>query len=241
MAGLTSANVNQNHYEKFSYKPMRELAKYLNTYNCESQVVAHSAADIGDTGTKLAILCGQPVQLAIDSALDISSCTEGTESSWSSGSSYSIGSIVEADDGVRYRCITAHTARDGSDSDYINNEPGSSDNWARFWEDAPHTAVNASGTEITKKYEQWFMVTAKADGTLTVWEAGDQSAYGTATAECKVPLYDPKKYIPVAFWHAKNSTSATFTIGTTSTSSATHTLLQVTGPVLPHPDNWDVN
>jgi len=247
MAGLTSVNIAQNLSKKFSDKNAKAMMEYLNTRNCESQVVyfhTTSEENLISTGTKAVIFNGQPMQLTAETNMDISACTAGTETAWASGTSYSLGSVVKnGQNEDRYVCIEAHTGRDNSDSDYKSNEPGESDNWARYWEQRPHTAVNASGTEITTLCEQWFLITAIADGTLQIWEAGDESAYGTAEAECKIPWFDPKTYIPVALAHVKNASGATITIGTTDfdATNVTTTWLQLTGPVFPHPDYWDQN
>lgn len=247
--GLSLPNVGENGLrEKFSYKNMQQLMAYLSTYNCESQVLAidANAENIQTTGTKLAMFNGQPVYLAADAALDISAdTTEVSLTAWASGTSYSVGDIRENSEGKRFRCILAHTSRDGSDSDYIDNEPGKSDNWARFWEEAPHGATNAVASVIEDDEEQWFLVTAQKDGTLNVWCAGDAADISSG-AECKVPQYDAKMYCPIGFLHIKNETGADFTLGTTDLddstgSSVTTTYLQVTGPVFPHPSNWDAN
>ena len=133
---------------KFSHNSMKKMMEYMSTYNCESQAVTLSSADITDTATKAVMFNGQPTYLATDT-LDISSCTEGTLTAWATATSYSVGD-VRSNGGKRYVCVAAHTSRDDSDSDYINNEPGSSDNWAKFWEQRDHGATNASGSSITK-------------------------------------------------------------------------------------------
>jgi hypothetical protein len=243
--GFVTVNEAQNLQEKFSHKSMKSLMEYLATQNCETQALAVDGTDtdIASTGTKSVTINGQPMRLASETGLSISACTAGTETAWVTATSYSVGNVRKnGSEDTRYMCILAHTSRDNSDSDYICNEPGESDNWARFWEQRDNKAVNGSGTVITKAYEQWFLVTAIEDGTLQVWEAGDE-ATKTAGAECKVPQYDPKTYVPVGFLHIAADDSAAFTLGTTShaAASAVTTYLDTTGPIFPHPDNWDKN
>ena len=232
--------------KQFNHKAMKSVMEYLSTYNMESQQVATdgTANDITNTGAAAAWFCGQPVALAQCDPLDISECTAGTETAWASGTSYAIGGVVANSFGVRYMCILAHTSRDGSDSDYINNEPGKSDNSERYWEQRDHNAVNASGTSVTHDYDQWFLITAIIDGTMQIWEAGDEATI-VLGAECKIPQYDPKVYIPIALLHISSLLDAetAVVIGTTNLASIStiDTYIQLTGPVFPHPDNWDKN
>jgi len=244
--GINLPNVATKPSRLFSYKNMKNLMEYLSTYNMESQAVAidGNAEDIQTTGTGMAMLNGQPVILAEDAALDISACTEGTLTAWASATAYVVGDIRKNTSDMRFVCILAHTSRDGSDSDYINNEPGKSDNSARFWEQRDHSAVNASGTVITDDYEQWFLILAKKDGVISLWEAGDQ-AITTTGAECKIPQFDPKTYVAIGLLHILAAVDAgtDFTVGTTSLAEATcvDTFLNLTGPVFPNVDNWDAN
>lgn len=242
--GINLPNVATDVSKGFSHKRMKQVMEYLSTYNMESQVLAIDAntENIQTTGTAAAWINGQPCAPAQDAALDISGCTEGTLTAWATAQSYSVGDVREGADGKRYVCILAHTSRDDSDSDYINNEPGSSDNWARFWEQRDHNATNASGTSITSLYEQWFVALAKKDGVISLWEAGDEAA-STTGAECKIPQFDPKTYVAIGLLHIKNATGSAFVVGTTGldAASVTDTFIQITGPVFPHPDNWDTN
>lgn len=236
MAG-TSVNVTVNNKKKFSYKAMQELVGYLGTFNCESQVVAidSSTEDIKTTGTKAALLNGQPIIVAADTDFDLG--TEHDEedlTAWATSTAYTLGKI-RSHLGIRIRCIQAHTSSTAT-------KPFASDSWEQYWEVAPHDAESAVGASITKAYEQWFLVTAEDDGTLGVWQAGPE-VKSTTGAECKIPQYDYKKYIPIGLLHVKNATGSPFVMGTTGldTASVTDTFVQLTGPVLPHPDNWDVN
>jgi hypothetical protein len=224
--------------KNFSYKGMQELMGYLSTFNCESQTLAvdANANDIQTTGTKMMFINGQPEVCEADAALDISAdTTEVTQTAWATATAYStVGTVRWNKDGVRYRSIAAHTSS-------VNDEPGYGQNWETYWELAPHGAVNAVGATIAASYDRWFMVTAQADGTITMWLAGDAAA--TGYAKCVIPQYDHKIYCPIGFIHVANGTSSAFTVGTTSfsASSVTTTFMDVTGPVFPDLANWDKN
>lgn len=250
MASLTTVNKAQTFDDKFSFKNMKSFVEYLTTRACKSVAQTLNASqeeNLKNTANVTAFLCGQPFYLEDETELDISACTAGTETAWASGTSYTAGDVVKnGNNDDRYFCILAHDGADNSDSDVKCNEPGESDSWARYWEQRKHTAVNAAGTSITKKYEQWFLITAIEDGTNQIWESGDEAVTATATAECKVPWFDPKTYVPVAFVHVVNATSSALVIGTATTgdfnlSSVTSTFLNLTVPVFPHPDYWDKN
>jgi hypothetical protein len=223
---------NANLAEHFGYKGSKIMAEYLSTFNTESQVLAidgAAAEDIQDTGTKLAFINGNPYQLAEDAVLDISADTEGTETAWATATSYSIGDVRENKNGVRYIAKAAHT----SSSD---DEPGLSSNWESYWEEAPNAAVNAVGATVADTYSRWFLVTAKSDGTLTVWLAGDAALDGTEVL--KIPQFCPKTYVAIGLIHVNSNTS--FVLGTTALTTI-GTFYQITGPVFPHPDNIDKN
>lgn len=101
--------------------------------------------------------------------------------------------------------------------------------------------TNASGTEIQDDYEQYFVVLAKSDGTISLWEAGDEADIDDG-ATLKIPAFDPETYVCVGIVHIKNETGSTFTVGTTDTDDstgdgATTSFYQVTVPVFPHADN----
>ena len=247
MAGLLSVNTAQALHEKFGHKNMQMLMDYMKTQNCEDQTVAVSSstgeADIGASGTKTIIMNGQPIYMTASSDLDISSSTTETSiTAWATDTGYTEGLIRENNE-MRYRCLVAHTSRDASSgSEYKPVEPGNSDTWEKYWEQYPHSAVNASGATLEDDYDAWFLVTSTDGGVLNVWEAGGAQAVGTA--ECKVPQFDPKEYCAIAFMHIANTqTSTDFVLGTTnwSTSGVGQTFHAVTGPVFPHADYWDKN
>lgn len=230
-------DVTVNFEKKFSYRKMQQLMAYLTTFNCESQALAIDAntEDIQSTGTKAMFINGQAEVCEEDVALDISADTEGTWTAWATATAYSVGDVRKNSLGNLhpYRCIVAHTSK-------ASNEPGFGADWAEKWEPVLHTAINASGLSISANRDQWLMVTAKADGTLTAWVAGDEATAGNAIL--KVPLYDYKQYCVIGFMHLTNAAGA-FVVGTTGLDdgSMTDLYINVTGPVFPHPDNWDKN
>lgn len=237
MASLTTANVAQQLENKFSYKNAQVMMQYMSTYNCESQIVAEATGSLDSTGTKMAVLNGQPIYLASGTADLTLTSPEDSLTAWAVDVTATLG-MIRTNGGKRWRCILAHTGKDGSDSDYINNEPGASDNWEHYWEEAPHGAVSVNTESMTLSKDQWFLVTQSAGALMQMWYAGDEAA--TGYAECKVPQYDPKMYIPIAFIHIANTTTA-HVFGTTAMSTPTVVTLQITGPIFPHSDYWDAN
>ena len=212
----------------FSDKITRLLMGYMATYNMEDQALAIDAApeNIQDTGTGSVMLNGMPLTLAVDAALDISADTEGTLTAWATATSYTINNIRKNRDGDRFRCILAHTSA-------AADQPGYGPNWETYWEVSHHEAVNAVGNVITATgYSQWFMATAKADGTLTLWLAGDEALDGYE--ELKVPVYDPKEYIVLGFLHI--NASVEHTMGTT-TLATVGTFFQHLGFCFPHAES----
>ncbi|GAF72082.1 unnamed protein product [marine sediment metagenome] len=231
--------------DDFSYAAMKQYAAYANTFTHASGTLAidSTTTQIKTAGGQVATMNGQILKAVIAASTGLNLATEHREqakAAWADGSSYSLGSIAW-NDGIRYRCITAHTAEDDITATTTVNEPGHSDNWAAYWEKAPHAAVyagNASsgaGGELTSKWERWYMVTAESDGSLGMWEAGDEVL---GTAVLKVPQFDPKMYVVCGFIHIDNQLSSTFTIGSGSLSSTTETYINQIGPVWPHPDNF---
>jgi hypothetical protein len=219
----------------FSYKAMKELAKFLSTYNFATQAIAldTNANDIQSTGTAGMMLNGTIYPCAEDAALDISADTEGTLTAWATATAYALADVRKNSEGKRFKCILAHTSS-------ADTEPGKGAQSDMYWELSPHNAVNASGKVVTTLYERWVLITAKADGTLTVWLAGDQATIASASAKFKCPHYDPEMYCPVAIAKIAKDDAGDITIGTTALTGDI-TFYQVTGPVFPHPDNLDMN
>jgi hypothetical protein len=220
----------------FGYKAMKEMAKYLNTYNIATQAVAihgTNAENIKSTGGGGIVINGNFAACAVDAELDIATDTEGTETAWATATGYSAGDIRANSKGIRFRCVLAHTSSS-------TDEPGLSENSDMYWEEAPNDAVNAVGAVVSASgYERWVLITAKSDGTLTMWLAGDQ-ALTSAGAQLKIPQYDPLVYCPVAVALIAKDDAGDLTIGTTALTGDI-TFYQLTGPVMPHPDNIDNN
>jgi hypothetical protein len=210
----------------FSFRPMKELAKYLSTYNMETQAIAVDGAhvyNIQSTGTKQCVINGIYIPaLTADAELLITS--DEITTMWAAGTEYS------ADDTVKYGndmfvCLVDHKAV---------NRPMQGDG---FWRALP----NAAGYELADDYRIMLMVTAQADGTLGLWLASDPCAIGTAPTT-KIPAFDPSVYCVVAFIdYANDAASAAVTFGDTDGGVAfgtDGTFYQVIGPVFPHPDNF---
>jgi hypothetical protein len=221
----------------FSHKAMKELAKYLDTYNMATQAVAidgSNAENIQSTGTAAAVLNGTPITVAADAELDISADTEGTESAWATATSYTLNSsyVTEAQmGGKRYKCISSHTSS-------ADDRPGLGMNWETYWVERTNDATNAVGYSIADGYDVYVLITAQADGTLTMWLAGVQALLGTAV--CKIPAFDPEKYVAVATALIVNDSGSALVIGTTALTGDI-TFWQHIGPIFPHPDNLDKN
>ena len=98
--------------------------------------------------------------------------------------------------------------------------------------------TNAVGISIADGYDQYFLILAKADGTLSMWKAGDAALLGTATI--KVPAYDPETYVAVATALIVNNSGNALIVGTTALTGDI-TFYNVIGPLYPHPDNLKRN
>lgn len=102
-----------------------------------------------------------------------------------------------------------------------------------------YSATNAVGTTLADDYERFYCVLADADGTLSIWLAGDAAAIG-GSAVCKIPAFDPNTYVCVAtILYANDAASASVTVGTDTDWGTDGTFYQMIGPVFPHPDNID--
>lgn len=239
-------DVTQNIQKKFSFKNMQELMNSLKTFNCESQAVAFhgTATDLKSTGTKGAFINGQIEVLEADTKLDLGGDDAvAAPTAWATATAYTLGNIRAAANGIRIRCIDAHTSLSVATETLPGTaiEPFITANWDQYWEIAPNGAVDASSDSIAALSERWYMITANAAGAMQIWEAGDV-ALNSAGAVLKVPQTDPKLYVPVALMLVYNSTSSAIVLGTVNLSSgATTVITNVTGQVLPHSDNWDKN
>jgi hypothetical protein len=100
-------------------------------------------------------------------------------------------------------------------------------------EDAVGDAV---GTVVADGGGAYFLVLAKADGTLSVWKAGTPAALA-ANIALKIPAYDPTTYVAIGLIKVLPSGEA-FTLCTTALTTI-GSYIQLVGPVLPHPDNLE--
>lgn len=98
------------------------------------------------------------------------------------------------------------------------------------------TVGDAVGATVASGSSRYFLVLAKADGTLSVWLAGDAATDGSEVL--KIPAFDPSTYCAVAILHVNSNTA--FVLGTTALTGL-DTYYQLTGPVFPHADNIDEN
>jgi hypothetical protein len=96
-------------------------------------------------------------------------------------------------------------------------------------------AGDGSGVVISDGNEQYFAVMATADGTLSVWVAGNAAATGSAI--CKIPDYDQETYCCVGVMKI-DASGEDFTVGTTALTDRV-AFYQMIGPVFPYPDNID--
>jgi hypothetical protein len=227
MAPMASRAAVENDWGKnFSNAPMRALARYLLTQNCETQVIAldSNANDIQSTGGKGAILAGKPITLAADAAYDISA--EAAYAAWVTNTAYTLNSEVTATvdgDTAHYVCILAHTSS-------AANQPNAGADWSSYWRRTYTWAVDAVGDVVSTSTTRTYLACALDTGVLRLFKAYD------ADGNIQIPAYDPTRYVPVALISV--GTTSTVTIGTTSLTSIS-TIIQLTGPVLPDVDLID--
>lgn len=95
--------------------------------------------------------------------------------------------------------------------------------------------TNASGISIANGYDQYFVILADADGTLSMWVAGDAALLGTATIE--IPAFDPGTYCLVATALIVNDSGGALVVGTTALTGDI-AFYDYVGPAFPHADNF---
>lgn len=215
----------------FNFVPMKEFAKYLSTYNMESQTIAVdgvNAYNIQSTGTGQAVLNGVYINsLAADAELLITDTEVTTQ--WAGNTVYAVDDevVVGAPNGDMFKCLIAHTSE---------LPPGGDANWQRI--------PNLAGYELADDFRLLIMVTAEADGTLGVWVASDPSAIGTAPTP-KIPAFDPSVYVVVGFIdYANDAASAAVTFGDVAGGvnfGTDGTFVQVVGPIFPDITNVPKN
>ena len=234
----------------FSHRPMKDLARFLTTYNMASQTIAadENVYDIQSTGTGICTINGVFIEtLTVDAAYPIATAqaapTETTES-WQLLIDAGVTTFAVDDEvytgtltGVSqkfYKCIEAHKGIEGTN-------PAENTN---LWQAIP----NAHNLALAIDETFMAMVTAEADGTLGVWIACIVLGASNAMPALIIPYFDPSVYCVVAFMEIDNTTNAdTNSYGAVGTGAGyiTHasdaTFHQVIGPVFPHADNMPKN
>lgn len=215
----------------FSYISMKELAKYVTTYNMDTQTIAVDGTNvynIQSTGTGQAVLDGDYINsLTVDAELLITDGEVTTQ--WAGNTAYTADDevVVGTPNGEMFKCLVTHTSA---------IPPGQDEKWQRI--------PNLAGYELADDFRLLIMVTAEADGTLGAWVASDASAIGTAPTP-KIPAFDPSVYVVVAFIdYANDAASATVTFGDTDGAGdfgTDGTFVQVLGPIFPDITNLPKN
>ena len=245
--------------DKFGHRPMRDLARFLTTYNMADQGIAVDGTNvynIESTGTGACVINGVYVpSLTADTELliitDQAAPTVTTES-WPLLAD--ANSALAVDDEVYtgtltgisqkfYKVLVAHNA---------NRDQAPVDCPELF-----QAIPNADTLSLANGKTTYMMITAESSlgtlGKLGIWIAS--SALGTGNAAPTlgidaIPYFDPSYYVVVAFALVTNKTnSATGIIGAatvgsgginwTSTTDAVY-YVQL-GPVFPSPSNMPKN
>ena len=241
--------------DMFSHTAMKDLARFLTTYNMADQTVAVDGTNvynIQSSGTGDCTINGVYIpSLAADAELliitDQAAPTVTTES-WELLCAAGVTSFAVDDEvytgtltGVSqkfYKCLVAHDCIYGT-------EPANNPN---LWQAIP----NADTLSMIADATCWFMVTAESDGTLGLWIASTELGVAAAapTNGLRVPYFDPSVYCVIAFVYIDNDEyDATGVVGAALTddggidwdSGADATYHVVLGPVFPHPDNMPKN
>ena len=126
----------------FSYISAKELAKYVTTYNMDTQTIAVDGTNvynIQSTGTGQAVLDGDYINsLTVDAELLITG-TEVTDQ-WAGNTAYAVDDevVVGTPNGNMYKCLIAHTSE---------NPPGGDANWQLI--------PNLAGYELEHKQDRF--------------------------------------------------------------------------------------
>ena len=236
--------------DKFGHRPMKDLARFLTTYNMASQTIAvdENVYDIQSTGTGACTINGIYIpSLTVDAAYPIATAQAAptvTTESWQLLCDAGVTTFAVDDEvytgtltGVSqkfYKCLAAHKCIDGT-------QPAQN---PQLWQAIP----NAHTLALAINEVFMAMVTAESDGTLGVWIACSVLGTGEAQPALVVPYFDPAVYCVVAFMGINNTTNAAENsygaVGTGAgyiTHATDATFYQVIGPVFPHPDNMPKN
>jgi hypothetical protein len=231
--------------DKFSHIAMKDLARFLSTYNMVTQTLAVDGTNVYNIqsggGGDCTINGVYIAALAADA--ELLHATEGAAPSaaWAANTSYSAddtvytGTLTNVNQ-MFWKCLKAHKSMHGLEPDGNRNQ--------NLWQAIP----NAYGISMVVDATINVMVTAESDGTLGIWTACIVQGAGNAQPALIVPYFDPAIYCVVAFIEIDNTTNAATNIygaaGTGAgyiTYATDGTFLQVIGPVLPHPTNMPVN
>jgi len=235
--------------DKFGHRPMKDLARFLTTYNMASQTIAvdENVYDIQSTGTGACTINGIYIpSLTVDAAYPIATAQAAptvTTESWPLLAD--ANSALAVDDEVYtgtltgvsqkfYKVLVAHNA---------NRDQAPVDCPELF-----QAIPNAHTLALAINEVFMAMVTAESDGTLGVWIACSVLGTGEAQPALVVPYFDPAVYCVVAFMGINNTTNAAENsygaVGTGAgyiTHATDATFYQVIGPVFPHPNNMPKN
>ena len=240
---------NSNWGDKFSHVAMKDLARFLSTYNMADQTIAADTNvwDIQSNGTGACTINGIYIpSLPVDDVLDISLeqiAPVVTTHSWELLTAAGVTSHAVDDevytgtltsiDQKFYKCLVAHDGVYGT-------EPANNPN---LWQSLP----NIDTLALLDDFRLWTMITAEADGTLGVWIASEAVSAIETAPTLKVPYFDPSIYCVVAFGDYRNdegTTSVQFGDdggGSIWTQGGDCWFNVVLGPVFPHPDNMPKN
>ena len=240
--------------ESFSHKVMAQMARYLATYNTESQVLTQDATstDVQTTGLKVSYFDGAAIKVAADAAMDPAAEVNESVTAWANNTSMSVAGLNSANSqrgsDLRYRCILAHT------SNALENQPELGTKWEQYWIREPHNCPVANAATVNAGNTRMFMFLAARDGTITTAVCGDD-ANSTAGFQLKIPHFDPFTYVPLGFYHVINADGDNyadpangdqFVFGTNDFNSGNETnitgaFMNLTTPIFPHLDNLDVS
>ena len=231
----------------FGHRPMRDLARFLTTYNMATQAVAADSNeyDLQTTGGAACVINGIYIPaLTADDPYDISAeqtaPTITTESwklltaagvtTWAVDDECYTGTHTAIDQKF-YKCLKAHQ----------NDESLEPADNPDLWQAIP----NAEGYSLANDFACMFMVTAESDGTLGVWIASTTASATTFVPDLVVPFFDPAVYCVIGFILNDNDNgSAAAVVGAASAGVlwlTDGTIYQVIGPVFPHPNNMPKN
>ena len=253
--------IDNNWGDKFSHRPMQDLARFVTTYNGATQTVAVDGShdySIQTAAAAPAMINGIYIPtLTADAelviAVDTPHPTATTESwplladaqtSFVADDEVYTGTLAGIDQKF-YKCLSAHVGM-GRDLYKPEDRPD-------LWQAIP----NADGLILDDDETCWVMITAESSegtlGQLGIWIASTE--LGTSTAEptngLRVPFFDPAYYVVVAFalltqnyndcddGEIGAALEEDYGIDWTAGRDAAYTI--VLGPVFPHPDNLPNN